>query len=134
MTTRRRNRAAEITAGLASLIVLTALIAGLPAALYAVSGSPIPHGVPPWHQIIATLSRRDNGALFLAAVRYISWAAWAAFTASALVEGFSLIGGRPAPRLRGISSVQHLVRGLILQSCLGYINTLMIQDTLAEPE
>lgn len=22
----------------------------------------------------------------------------------------------------------------ILQSCLGYINTLMIQDTLAEPE
>jgi DNA-binding SARP family transcriptional activator len=113
MTTHRRNRATEITAGLASLIVLAALIAGLPAALYAVGGSPIPHAIPGWHQVITALSRRDNGTLFLGAVRDISWIAWAAFTTSTLIEGISLIRGRPAPHLRGIGGMQHLVRGLI---------------------
>lgn len=69
------HRAAQIIKGLASLLMLAALTAGPPAALNKMSGSPIPHALPSWHQVLATLTRRDDGTLFLATVRYGTWLA-----------------------------------------------------------
>jgi hypothetical protein len=121
MTSPRNRRAARAATGLASLLTLAALIAGLPAALYAVGGSPIPHAIPSWHQIIVTLSRPDHGALLLAAIRWVSWAAWAAFTISALVEVFSQARGRPAPRLPVITPVQGFAAALVGTAVLGLL-------------
>ncbi len=120
MTIRRARRAAR-AAGLVSLLTLAVLIAGLPAALYAVGGSPIPHAIPTWHQVTVTLDRPDHGALLLAAIRWISWLAWAAFTISALVEVFSQIRGRVAPRLPVISPLQGFAAALIGTAILGLL-------------
>jgi DNA-binding SARP family transcriptional activator len=106
-------------AGVAPVLALAALIAGIPAALYLAGGSPVPHAVPSWHQVAAVLMRRDDGTLFLAAVRYISWLAWAAFTICAVVEAVSRARGRAAPRLPVIAPVQGLAAALVGAAVLG---------------
>ena len=113
MSARRAGRPAGTGAGLAPALMLAALTAGIPAVLYLAGGSPVPHALPSWHQVTATLTRPDDGTLFLAAVRYISWLAWAAFTICAVVEVFSRARGRPAPRLPVIAPLQAFTAVLI---------------------
>ena len=110
------HRAARLIRAAASAILLAALIAGLPAALYKFGGTPLPHHLPSWHQITAALARRDDGTLFIAAVRDVSWAAWAAFTLSALTEAGARARGRPAPRLPALGPLQALAAALISAS------------------
>jgi DNA-binding SARP family transcriptional activator len=85
--------------GGAALITLAVTTIGLPIALFRLGGSPIPSHVPPWHAVTFALLHRDNGSLFLGAVRDISWLAWAAFTMAVLAEAQAVLRGRPAPRL-----------------------------------
>ena len=110
------RRAARIIRAAASAILLAALIAGLPAALYKFGGTPVPHHLPSWHQIAAALGRRDDGTLFITAVRDVSWAAWAAFTLSVLIEAGARARGLPAPRLPALGPLQALAAVLISAS------------------
>ncbi len=109
----RGDGAASMAVGAGSLAALAALTGGLPAALYAAGGSPVPHGLPSWHQVIAALARPDDGTMFLAAVRWVSWLAWAAFTLSAAAEMLAQLRGRAAPRLRLAGPVQSLATALV---------------------
>ncbi len=86
--------------GLAALIALLAVVAGLPAVLYRLGGFPVPAHAPGWQQAGRVLLHRDNGRLFLAAVRDVSWLAWAAFTAAVIAEVQAAVRHRAAPRLR----------------------------------
>jgi DNA-binding SARP family transcriptional activator len=115
-----RTRTAEVLRGLAALTVLVALVAGLPAALLAVAGSPIPHRIPSWDQITTTLTQPDTGnTLFLSVVKLIGWAAWCLFTLITLTETISYRRGRPTRQLPGvISPLQHLARDLITMAAL----------------
>ncbi|MEV5704803.1 BTAD domain-containing putative transcriptional regulator [Actinoallomurus sp. NPDC052274] len=110
-----RSRTAEIRRGLGALIVLLLLLAGFPAALTVVAGSPIPHGVPSWAQITATLTQPDTGnTLFLAVVKVIGWIAWILFAIATLAETVAYLRGCPARRLpRPIRPMQHLARDLV---------------------
>jgi len=83
----------------AAMVMLAAATAGLPLLLWRLAGSPIPSRMPSAHEIWFTLLRRDNGSLFIAAVRDASWLGWAAFTIAVLAEAQAAIRGRPAPRL-----------------------------------
>jgi DNA-binding SARP family transcriptional activator len=107
------GRATRILRAAACAVVLAALIAGLPAALYKLGGNPIPRHLPSWRQVTAILGRRDDGTLFLAAVRDLSWAGWAAFTLSALLEAAARVRGRPAPRLPALGTLQSLAATLL---------------------
>jgi DNA-binding SARP family transcriptional activator len=95
----RRRPAGAVLRGLAALITLLVLVAGLPILLYRLGGSPVPAHIPGSHQVWRTLLRRDNGGLFLGAVRDVSWLAWAAFTAAVVAEAQAALRGRNAPRL-----------------------------------
>jgi DNA-binding SARP family transcriptional activator len=123
----RTGRAAQTVKGLAALLMLAALIGGPPVALYKMSGSPIPHVLPSWHQIATTLMRRDDGALFLAAVRYVTWLAWVAFIISVAVETVSRAAGRPAPRLPVIGPAQTFAAALIGAAVLSALPTPQIR-------
>ena len=81
------------------MFTLAATTVGLPIALYRLGGSPIP-AHPAWHAMTAALMHRDDGSLFLSAVRGVTWLAWAAFTVAVLAEAQAALRGRPAPRLR----------------------------------
>src|SRR5260221_4518235 len=67
--------------------------------LYRLGGSPIPARLPSLHVMTFVLLHRDNGSLFLGAVRDISWLAWAAFPIAVLAEAQAALRRRPAPRL-----------------------------------
>jgi DNA-binding SARP family transcriptional activator len=78
---------------------LTALTAGLPVALYELGGSPVPARWPSLHRIAFVLLHKDNGGLFIGAVRYVSWVAWLAFAIAVLTEVQATMRRRPAPKL-----------------------------------
>jgi DNA-binding SARP family transcriptional activator len=106
-------------AGVASLTCLAALTVGLPILLWRVGGNPLPAHMPGARQITSTLTHRDNGTLFLAAVRDITWIAWLVFTLTVLAETQAVIRGRAAPRLR-LGAVQGSASRMIAVAALTF--------------
>src|SRR5258708_19564705 len=96
---RRRGLGRALRGGMA-LLTLIILVVGLPIALYRLGGDPLPRHMPSWHHVSTLLLRRDDGTVFLGAVRDLSWIAWAAFTAAAAVESHPPLPGRRPPTLR----------------------------------
>jgi hypothetical protein len=121
---RGRSRAARVVAGLGSLLVLTALVAGLPVALYALAGSPVPHRMPSVHQIVLTLARPDDGTVLLAAVRLVSWIAWAVFAFAVLAEISARVRGLPASRLVFADPVRGFAAALVGTAVMGLLPIL----------
>ncbi len=115
---RRRGPAAVLRGGTA-LATLIALVVGLPLALYKLGGDPLPQHVPAWHHVTTLLLHRDNGTVFLGAVRDISWIAWAAFTVAVVAEAQAALRGRSAPRLR-LGGLQHSASFLIAVIALAF--------------
>ena len=102
--TRRSGAAAR---GLAATLTLLVLVVGLPLVLYRFGGSPLPRRLPSLHQITAGLLHRDTGTVFLAAVRDVSWGAWALFTVSVLDRDHG-----PAARAAGPAAADRRAAGL----------------------
>jgi DNA-binding SARP family transcriptional activator len=117
----RRRRAASAARGLAALVTLLLLVAGLPAVLYRFGGSPVPHRIPSLHQVTAALLHRDSGALFFGVVRDVSWAAWALFSLAVIAESLAAIRGRQAPRLR-LGGLQNMAGQLVALVTLTFSN------------
>jgi DNA-binding SARP family transcriptional activator len=115
---RRRGPATAVRGGIA-LMTLVALVIGLPLALYKLGGDPLPRHIPAWHHVTALLLHRDNGTVFLGAVRDISWIAWAAFTVAVATEAQAALRGRRAPRLR-LGGMQHTASWLIALIALAF--------------
>ncbi|HZT66999.1 MAG TPA: BTAD domain-containing putative transcriptional regulator [Acidimicrobiales bacterium] len=91
------NRAAVITKGLAALILLAALAAGIPWALWHFIGWPLPHRLPGWHQLSADLTQHGIAdTTRLKALACVVWLAWAVLVASLAVEIPATIRGRAA--------------------------------------
>jgi DNA-binding SARP family transcriptional activator len=114
----RRGAATALRGGIA-LVTLAALVVGLPLALYKLGGDPLPQHIPAWHQITTLLLHRDNGSVFLGAVRDVSWIAWAAFTVAVIAEAQAALRGRSAPRLR-LGGVQNTASWLIALIALAF--------------
>jgi DNA-binding SARP family transcriptional activator len=94
------------------MAALAVVVIGLPVLLYRLGGLPVPRRMPGLSQISGALLRRDDGTLFLAAVRDISWMAWAAFTTAVIAEVQAQLRGRSAPRLR-VAGLQGLAGWLV---------------------
>src|ERR1700685_2237205 len=106
------RRAASAGRGLAALVTLVLLVAGLPVVLYRFGGSPVPHRIPSLHQVTAALLRRDSGSLFFGVVRDVSWVAWALFSLAVITETLAALRGRQAPRLR-LGGLQNVAGQLV---------------------
>ncbi|TDD66994.1 hypothetical protein E1262_20440 [Jiangella aurantiaca] len=99
--------------GLAALLGLAALVAGVPAVLWAAGGSPLPGEWPSPADIRAAAVRPDDGSLFLALLIVAGWLGWGTFVLSLVVEVPAALRGRPAPRLPGLGAPQRMVAGLV---------------------
>ena len=117
--TRRGARLTVALRGAVALAVLIVLVVGLPLVLYRFGGSPVPRHVAGWHQIGSDLLHRDNGTVFLAAVRDVSWIAWAAFTLAVVTELQAALRGRKAPRLR-LGGLQNSAGWLVAAAALTF--------------
>jgi DNA-binding SARP family transcriptional activator/uncharacterized membrane protein YgcG len=94
-----RGRGRSAAAGLGALLILLALIAGLPVLLYRLGGSPLPGHLPAAAQVGHALLHRDSASVVLSAVRDVTWIAWALFTLAVLAEVQAVLRRRTAPRL-----------------------------------
>lgn len=127
---RRRWLLADRVRGLLSLLVLLALLIGIPAALMALRGNPLPDaGLDP-NALVAVLTRPDDGGLFLAALTWLAWIGWASFTLSVLVEVPAHVRGLPAPHLPALGAQQRAASALVAGAALLFTLPL---TTLSSP-
>jgi hypothetical protein len=92
-----QNRAADAGRGLLSLLGVAVLVAGVPAALIAWVGSPLPAGVPSVSDVTDAL--RDTyipDEFLVKALALVCWIVWFELTASLLVEAVAYGRGRKA--------------------------------------
>jgi DNA-binding SARP family transcriptional activator len=116
---RRARSLATVLRGGSALVTLIVLVVGLPVALYKLGGNPLPQHVPAWSHVSTLLLHRDNGTVFLGAVRDISWIAWAAFTIAVATEAQAALRGRRAPRLR-LGGLQNSASWLVALIALAF--------------
>ncbi|MFJ8133393.1 LysM peptidoglycan-binding domain-containing protein [Streptomyces hydrogenans] len=95
------------------LVVLAALVAGVPYLLLSVGHQPTELAEGGF-----SLLEQDDGRLFLVVLTCLGWAGWAAFAFSVLVEIVAVLRRRAAPKIRGLGSLQSfasvLVGGIVL--------------------
>ncbi|MFF2217374.1 hypothetical protein [Streptomyces antibioticus] len=102
------HAAAVLLRVLTGLVLLIALVGGVPLALLSFGHQPT--------QLSGGLNlllEQDDGTLWLTALTCIGWAAWAAFTISVVVEVVAVARRRSAPRIRGLGSMQSLAGFLV---------------------
>lgn len=121
MTRSAPNPAIVMCRGLAAILTLGALLVAIPITMYKVGGSPIPHQIPDWPTIRATLMRPDtDGRFFLATIRLLGWAAWCLFAATSIIEASAYLAGRTASLPRHVQPLQVLVRDLMAAATLAF--------------
>jgi len=113
------SRVGSLARGLAAALTLAAAVVGLPVLLYRLRGSPVPGRLPTMSHVVGLLLHRDNGWLFLGAVRDISWLAWAAFTLAILAEAQAVLRGRPAPQLH-LVGLQRVASRLVASAAMAF--------------
>lgn len=64
------RRTGRVLTGVGALVVLCALVAGAPVALFAFAGNPLPDHLPTLAEVGTVLTSRDDGQLFLRAWRW----------------------------------------------------------------
>lgn len=96
-----------------SATLLAVLVLGVPAALVAFAGNPLPSGVPSFGEARRALTSPDDGTLFLGALVVLAWAAWAVFTLLVVLEIPAQLTGRRAVRLPGLGGAQGGARWLV---------------------
>ncbi|MFI6689030.1 hypothetical protein [Streptomyces sp. NPDC050485] len=98
----------RLLGAVACLAILLALTAGVPLLLLKIGHQPgeLTGG---WH----LLTQQDDGSLLLVAITLIGWAAWAAFTYSALLDIVARVRGRSVRHIRGLGGLQSLAGFLI---------------------
>ncbi|WP_238005840.1 bacterial transcriptional activator domain-containing protein [Dactylosporangium sp. AC04546] len=89
------------------------ILGGIPYALYALAGNPLPDRVPSWSQVAERLTAHDDGTLFLAALTWAGWIGWASFAVPLLIELMSFALRRRAPHIAGLSWQQRRAAALV---------------------
>lgn len=104
----------RLVRGIGALVVLAAVVGGVPWLLVTMVGNPLLAGfdlTSLWH----ALSRPDDGTILIRLVAVIAWVAWAVFTVSLLAEVVSVLSRqRIRIRLPGLAGPQKVAGGLVL--------------------
>ncbi|WSM44722.1 LysM peptidoglycan-binding domain-containing protein (plasmid) [Streptomyces cellulosae] len=91
--TTQKIRAVDVVRGLASLVALVALLAGLPVLLWFLTGVLLPDGVSV-DEVTGLLTTRNLGAPFFAVVLAGGWMGWIVFAVCTLLEIPAQLRGR----------------------------------------
>lgn len=108
-----RNRSATATTlrALLALVVLAAILVGVPYALLTIGV--LPGHVPGLDEINTALTSTDTGTMFLGALTLIGWYGWVTFVLSVLLETGAALRHRSAPRIRVLGGSQQLASALV---------------------
>ncbi|GGM67103.1 membrane protein [Micromonospora sonchi] len=98
---------------LAAQLGILATLGGIPYALYALAGNPLPDHIPSWSQLGELLTTRDDGGLFLTAIAWAGWIGWTSFALPLLVEIVCHVFRWRPPRLLGLAWQQRRAAALV---------------------
>ncbi|MEU8812454.1 hypothetical protein ACN6LC_004488 [Streptomyces violaceoruber] len=93
---------------LTSVVLLLALVGGIPLALVALGHQPTELSGG-----LNLLLEQDDGTLWLVVATCIGWVAWAALAFTVVLEIVAVARRRSAPRIRGLGSMQSLASFLV---------------------
>jgi nucleoid-associated protein YgaU len=132
---RTRRPLADRLRGLLALLALLALLVGVPTALIALRGNPLPDAELNAGALLDVLTRPDDGSLFLAALTWVAWIGWASFAVSVLVEVPAQLRGLPSPHLPALGLQQRTASALVAGATLLFTVplTVLANPALAEP-
>ena len=104
----------RVIRGLGALTVLLLGTVGVPFALAALGGSPLPAGLT-WSSVRDALVTPDDGTVLVGLITAVGWIAWAVFAISVISEVVSLASRRRIQiRLPGLAGPQRLAAGLLI--------------------
>lgn len=118
--------------GIGALIVLVAVVAGVPVLL--ASLHMVPHGVPSLHQLGQDLKQRDNGQLAAAVIAAGVWICWALFTLSLIPELAAAARKRPSRPLPGLSGFQRPAGALVAAIAIAFTVAPLIIGTTSRAD
>jgi len=103
--------------GLAGVLGILLVLIGVPLILLTVGANPIPRRLPTWtasaaHSLAPTTALRSwscSGSR--------PWATWLFLALSVTLELIARLRGVSAPQLPGLSPLQNVARGLVVQRC-----------------
>ena len=114
------DRLRDLAKGVAALVVLIALVFGVPMALISVVGWPLPRGLPTWGAISdsLTLGRVDETTVFKV-FAVVVWVAWLQTTVAAVTEAMAVVRRHtPSRALMTPPSVQLGIGRLVTAAAL----------------
>lgn len=123
------TRTRTLARGLAALGTIVLILVGIPAALWLFGGNPLPSSMPSLSDITGALSRPDDGTLFIGALTWVGWIAWASLAVSILVQALAEVRGAKAPRLPGMGWQQR--RAAALTGAVAAMLTIAPAATMA---
>jgi DNA-binding SARP family transcriptional activator len=95
----RRSRGVEIIRALGALLVLAALVGGIPTVLWRLAGWPLPHSLPSLTELRTALTRPLPDDVIANTLVTLTWIWWAHFLVCLLVETVSAVRGRMPGRV-----------------------------------
>ncbi|SEG90735.1 transcriptional activator domain-containing protein [Thermomonospora echinospora] len=124
----RTRSAGDVLAGLASLVALAALVAGVPCALLVLFGSPLPDQAP----ALDDLTRQLGPGSIITVLVTLVWLAWLQLAACVLVEVYAGVRGIGVPaRVPLAGGVQSLVHRLVVAVLLLFTATTAVMPALS---
>ncbi|WP_347876755.1 bacterial transcriptional activator domain-containing protein, partial [Actinomadura sp. 7K534] len=124
----RQRSAVDVLAGIGAIIALAVLLAGVPAALLVLFGSPLPDTVPS----TSDLTRRIGPGALIGVLVALVWLAWLQFAACVVVEVYAGVRGVGVPaRVPLAGGTQSLVHWLVVAALLLFTATTAIMPALS---
>ncbi|GGU09088.1 bacterial transcriptional activator domain-containing protein [Actinomadura citrea] len=125
---RRQRSAGDVLAGIGALVLLAALMAGVPFALLTIFGSPLPDHVPS----ASDLTHKVGPGSLIAILVVLVWLAWIQLAACVVVEVYAGIRGVGVPaRVPLAGGTQSLVHRLVVAALLLFTATTAIMPALS---
>jgi hypothetical protein len=119
----RRRGPADVLLGVAALVVLVALVAGVPYALYGRFGSPVPDHLPD----LDAFTQRIGPSSVISILVFLVWLAWLQLVVCVVVEVYAGIRGIGVPtRVPLAGGTQSLVHRLVVTALLLFTATTAI--------
>ncbi|NDU73345.1 hypothetical protein GWI34_11960, partial [Actinomadura sp. DSM 109109] len=123
-----RRSAGDVLAGIGALVLLAALMAGVPFALLTIFGSPLPDHVPS----ASDLTHRVGPGSLISILVVLVWLAWIQLAACVVVEVYAGIRGVGVPaRVPLAGGTQSLVHRLVVAALLLFTATTAIMPALS---
>ncbi len=123
------GRLARGCKGIGALIVLLAVVVGVPVLMTILNL--VPHHLPTISSALTTLKARDNGQLVAGVIAAGVWVCWALFTVSLLPEIAALARQRPARTLAGLGGFQRPAAALVAAVALAFTLVPIAVDSSA---